>query len=107
MTDWDLNTTFTARMKDRKPLSFEDFVDMLEWIKKTYGATPLDIMKLRVAVQLDETLAASRKAFDKFESVSRLVSTVLIILTFALVVLTAALAGPSLASWGRWIAHKW
>lgn len=93
MTEWDFNTTFVDRMKDAKPLAFEDFRDMLVWIKKTYNINAADILNLRVAIQLDQALGETRQAIKDFDASSRKLTRWLIGLTVALVVLTIVIAG--------------
>lgn len=92
MTEWDFNTTFVDRMKDAKPLAFEDFRDMLVWIKKTYNINASDILNLRVAIQLDQALGETRQVIKEFDASSRKLTRWLIGLTVALVVLTVVIA---------------
>lgn len=71
MTDWDVNTTFIERMKDASPLTFGDFREMLDWLKKTYEIRAIDMLQLRVAIQLDQTLGETRRAIERFDDSSR------------------------------------
>ena len=91
MPEWDFNTTFIDRMKDAKPLAFEDFRDMLVWIKQTYNVKAADILNLRVAIQLDQALGETRQAIRDFDTSSRKLTRWLIGLTIVLVVLTGVI----------------
>jgi hypothetical protein len=87
------NTTFIDRMKDARPLAFEDFREMLVWIKQTYNIKAADILNLRVAIQLDQALGETRQAIRDFDTSSRRLTRWLIWLTVALVILTLVIAG--------------
>jgi len=91
MTDWDINTTFTERMKDERPLTFADFVGMLDWLKKTYNVSAIGVLELRAAVQLDQTSKETRRATEKFNNSSDKLSGRIYWLTWGVFILTAVL----------------
>lgn len=101
MTDWDFNTTFIERMRDARPLTFEDFREMLPWLKQTYQIKAVEILDLRAAIQLDEALGETRRAIKSFDNSSRKLTRWLIWLTVVLVVLTLVIAGFTILLWRR------
>ncbi|HEV2314201.1 MAG TPA: hypothetical protein VGR94_02765 [Candidatus Acidoferrales bacterium] len=101
MTNWDINTTFIERMKDARPLTFSDFREMLDWLKKTYEIRAIDMLQLRVAIQLDQTLGETRRAIERFDDSSRKLTRWLIRLTVILVILTVVIAGFTILLWRR------
>ena len=101
MTDWDINTTFIERLKDARSLTFGDFREMLDWLKKTYEIRAIDMLQLRVAIQLDQTLTETRRAIERFDSSSRTLTRWLIGLTIVLVILTIVIAAFTILLWRR------
>ncbi len=91
MPEWNFNTTFTERMKDSTSLTFEDFRQMLEWLKQTHEIRPIDILNLRIATQVDHTLFETREAIEKFDRSSSKLTSWLIGMTVVLVLLTGAI----------------
>lgn len=101
MTDWDFNTTFIERIRDARPLTFEDFREMLPWLKQTYQIKAIEILDLRVAIQLDEALGETRRAVKSFDDSSRKLTRWLIGLTVVLIILTIVIAAFTILLWKR------
>ena len=82
-------------------MTFGDFREMLDWLKKTYEIRAIDMLQLRVAIQLDQTLGETRRAIERFDDSSRKLTRSLIRLTVILVILTIVIAGFTILLWKR------
>jgi hypothetical protein len=92
MTDYDFNTTFAARMKDQAPFTFKDFCEMYDWLKDTYKVRAADVLTVRLATQVDQSLLETRAAIQRFDNASAKLGTKLNFLTWVLVGLTLVVA---------------
>jgi hypothetical protein len=85
MADYDFNTTFAQRMLDAKPLSHSDFEQMYSWLVQTHEIRPADIVAIRLATQLDQSLSETRVAIERFDAASSKLGSKLNALTWALI----------------------
>lgn len=88
MTDYDFNATFAARMKDPAPLTFQDFREMYDWLIQTYQTRVPDILAVRLATQVDQSLLETRAAIREFDNASAKLGKKLNFLTWVLIGLT-------------------
>ena len=82
-------------------MTFGDFREMLDWLKKTYEIRAIDMLQLRVAIQLDQTLGETRRAIERFDDSSRKLTRWLIGLTVVLIILTIVIAAFTILLWRR------